>query len=109
MTKQPLFVFRFTLEGPDICTDENADALYEAGLDDATIGCVNDEQFAIFSREAPSYQEALDSAICDVESAIEGLRVVRVDRYEEEEEPVTERAPGRVRRRGFRAVLSRWS
>lgn len=110
MTEQQTFFFELILEGPDICSDESLAALHEAGiLDEITVGSVDEVPFAMFSREAASYEEAVAGAIRDIESIIEGARVVRVERHEEDDEPVTERAPGRFRRRPFRTVLSRWS
>jgi len=54
------------------------DALFEAGCDDATFGQVDSVGYADFVREAPSFVEAVRSAIEQVES-VPGLRVVRVE------------------------------
>jgi hypothetical protein len=110
VTERQIFFFTLWLEGADICTDESLEALHGIDiLDDITVGSVDEESFAMFSREAFSYEEAVKGATRDIESTIKGARVVRVERHEEDDEPVTERAPGRVRRHPFRAVLSRWS
>ncbi len=69
--------FTLIVEGEELQTDENLDVLYEAGCDDATIGRINGIQHAMFSREAASLEEAILSAIRDVE-ALKGARVVRV-------------------------------
>ena len=71
--------FTFTLEGPDEFTVEMADALYEAGCDDASFGTSNGVHFGTFHREAPSFDEAVSSARADVERAGFGLVVVRVE------------------------------
>ncbi len=55
------------------------DALFEAGCDDATFGQVDGVGYANFIREAPSFAEAVCSAIEQVES-VAGLRVVQVSR-----------------------------
>jgi predicted DNA-binding transcriptional regulator AlpA len=54
------------------------DALFEAGCDDATFGEVDHVGYADFIREAPTFGEAVRSAIEQVES-VPGLRVVRVE------------------------------
>ena len=61
--------------GPD---DAIVDALFEAGCDDATLGEVDGVGYADFIREAPSFGEALRSAIEQVES-VAGLMVSRVE------------------------------
>jgi predicted DNA-binding transcriptional regulator AlpA len=54
------------------------DALFEKGCDDATLGQVDGVGYADFIREAPTFGEAVRSAIEQVES-VPGLRVVRVE------------------------------
>ncbi len=73
------FDFTLIMAGADMLTDEHIDALFEAGCDDATFGEVDGVQFGDFSREAPSLASAVGPAIRAVESAMEGLRVVRVE------------------------------
>lgn len=73
------YEFEFLLEGPDIMGDDAIDALYEAGCDDGTFGRRDTEQHVGFDREAPSFGEAVLSAIADVEGAVPGLRVIRVE------------------------------
>lgn len=50
------------------------DALFEAGCDDATLGEVDGVVYAEFIREAPSFGDALRSAIEQVDS-VPGMRV----------------------------------
>jgi len=54
------------------------DALFEAGCDDATVGQVEGVSYADFVREGPSFEEALRSAIEQVESVL-GLSVARLE------------------------------
>lgn len=70
--------YEFSLVTSGNVEDEaTLDALFEAGCDDATFRLVDDVGYADFIREAPSFAEAVRSAIEQVES-IPGLRVVRV-------------------------------
>lgn len=73
------FAFTLLLEGVDLLTIEHLDALFEAGCDDATFGQRNSTYYADFDREAPSFAEAVGSAVTAVERAVPGLRVVRVE------------------------------
>jgi hypothetical protein len=58
--------------------DAIVDALFEAGCDDATLSEVDGVGFADFIRDAPSFGDALRSAIEQVES-VPGLTVSRVE------------------------------
>ena len=71
--------FRMILEGPHEFTVEMADAIYEAGCDDATFGTSNGVHFGTFHREARSFDEAVASATADVERAGVGLTVAAVE------------------------------
>jgi len=55
------------------------DALFEAGCDDALFGERERTYFAEFDREAPTLADAIVTAIDQVESAVPGLQVVRVE------------------------------
>ena len=72
---------RFTLlyTGADELTEDLANALYEAGCDDALLGIQNGLLFLDFNRTSPSYKEALSSAINDVERSAAPIRLVRVE------------------------------
>lgn len=72
----PLEEFTLVIDGGDVV--EGADALYEAGCDDATFSQLDGQGYGGFDREAPSLAEALATAIRDVES-VAGLRVRRVE------------------------------
>lgn len=80
-TKQeaPTKTYSFTLflRGPDVLSDENLDALYEAGCDDAVFGELDGAQYAAFDRDAETFTAALKSAM-NLTSAVDGLEVVRV-------------------------------
>lgn len=66
-------------------TDENLDALYEAGCDDATFGQREHIYYADFDRKVPTFAEAVISAIEQIERAVPGIIVERI----EEEDLVT--------------------
>lgn len=70
--------FTLLLGGVDV-TEEVADALFEAGCDDATLSKRYGNVYLSFSRYSPSLGKAIISAIVDVCSADIGAIVVRVD------------------------------
>jgi hypothetical protein len=65
--------------GPD---STDADALYEAGCDDALLTSESGVQRAIFDREAPSFATAVASAITAIETTIPGAKVTSVQRLD---------------------------
>ncbi len=73
----PTFTFTLIAEGPDLQTDELADTLFEAGCDDALVGQADGIQYLDFDRAAHSLEDAVLSAVADVETA-EGVDVVRI-------------------------------
>lgn len=73
------YEFTLILEGTDALADEAADALFEAGCADATFGEVDGCQYADFTRRARSLAEAIGSAKRAIESAVPGIRVIRVE------------------------------
>jgi hypothetical protein len=73
------YTFTLLIAGPDLQTDANLDALFEAGCDDATFGNRDRIQYADFNREAPNLAEAIAGAINAVERAVEGAMVFRVE------------------------------
>jgi hypothetical protein len=75
----PTHTFTLILSGASELTIEIQDALFEAGCDDALLGCRDGVLFLDFDREAASLQKAIASTIADVEAADIGLRVVRVE------------------------------
>ena len=58
-------------------TDEDCNALYEAGCDDGTVVTRNGRTYIAFDREAESLEEAIRSATAQVMAA--GFEVARVE------------------------------
>ena len=71
------FTFTLVVEGPDLQSDEVIDALFQAGCDDSLVGRSGGIQYIDFDREAASLEEAVLSAVTDIES-VDGLVVVRL-------------------------------
>ena len=76
MTEFPTFTFRLILSGP--CDDEVADRLMDR-CGDMTLALEAGRVSAEFDREAACLEDAILTAIRDVESASAGVRVDRVD------------------------------
>ncbi len=74
-----LYHFTLVVEGADLQSEANLDALFEAGCDDATFGVAAGVQHAAFDRDADSYAEAIVSAIHQIEQAVPNARVVRLE------------------------------
>ncbi len=74
--------FAVTIDGADLTSPNSADAdaLFEAGCDDAVLTSSSGAQQAIFDREAPSFAAAVASAIAAIEGSIPGARVIVVER-----------------------------
>lgn len=75
----PEHSFNLLIEGD---VESKLDELFEVGCDDATFGTVDGSHYADFDREAPTFGEAVSSAVADVER-VGGLRARIVDRTEE--------------------------
>jgi hypothetical protein len=58
-------------------TDDQGDALFEAGCNDGTIVCRDGQVFIDFTRESASLEQAINSAAADVERA--GFQVDHVE------------------------------
>ena len=71
--------FTIILAGVEELTPALADALYQV-LDDGTAGSCNGKVFIDFHRQAPSFQQAVQSAVADVRKA--GAEVARVETEE---------------------------
>ncbi len=69
--------FDLLLAECDIDSPTLADALYEAGCDDALVGRNGEGPVIAFTREALSRSDAVQSAIADAES-VSGVRVLEV-------------------------------
>ncbi len=48
------YQFVLIVEGADLQSDEMFEAVFDAGCDDALVGCSNGVQFVDFDRAAPS-------------------------------------------------------
>ena len=70
------FAFSLRIKGVDIERDDYELPFYEGGCDDALLSVVNGMVFLDFDRDASSYEEAVTSAIHDVEQA--GAKVIDV-------------------------------
>ena len=69
------FDFTLILGGSKDISDEMANRLYEAGLDDALVGSKDGEIFIDITRDANTLEEAVQSAISQVHQSGTGLRV----------------------------------
>jgi len=78
-TKPTIHSFTLFFSGADVLDDEQLDALYEAGCDDALFGVRDGVQYGAFDRDADSFGEALASAIAGVTRAVPGVQVVRIE------------------------------
>lgn len=76
--------FAVVIEGVDLTGEDSpdADALYEAGCDDALLTSESGIQRAVFDREAPTFAAAVASAINAIETSIPGARVAAVERLD---------------------------
>jgi hypothetical protein len=71
------YEFDVVLKNVPEASDEHADALFVAGCDDGTLTSRNGTTWIHFDREAPSLEEAIRSAVAQVQSA--GLTVSKVE------------------------------
>ena len=69
--------FTLFVEGPDLQDGERIDALYEHGCDDAVVGRSRGVQYLDFDSEAPTFEDAVLSAVANVEE-IEGVRAIGI-------------------------------
>lgn len=74
-----LFNFTLTLSGVTYETEGLEDALYESGCDDALICAYGNSIYVEFDREADSLNEAIASAVENIEAAGIGAVVASVD------------------------------
>ena len=73
----PTFHFTLIVDGPDLQDQRLIDQLFEAGCDDATVGSSDGVQYVDFDREAGALEDAILSAVDDLEE-VEGVQVVRI-------------------------------
>lgn len=75
----PEHEFTLVMRGPDVLEDQVLEHLYGTRCDDATFGEVDGVQYADFGREAPSMQQALESAMRDISRVVPDIRFIRVE------------------------------
>ncbi|MGD0896524.1 MAG: hypothetical protein ABR915_01730 [Thermoguttaceae bacterium] len=63
------FDFELVLSPGTVLTDDMAEALFESGCDDGTVGACNQTVSILFSRRAESLESAIRSAVADVQKA----------------------------------------
>ena len=73
----PIHHFTLIVDGPDLQDDTLIDAVFEAGCDDAAVGRIDGIQYVDFDREATSIDQAIFSAVTNLER-IDGVTVVRI-------------------------------
>ena len=73
----PIHHFTLIVDGVDLQHESVVDSLFEAGCDDALVGSTDGVQFIDFDREAASLDDAVLSAVADVER-VPGAQVVRM-------------------------------
>jgi hypothetical protein len=69
--------FKLVIADVSDVTDDQGDALFEAGCDDGTIVSRDGHVFIDFTRESPSLEQAINSAAADVERA--GFKIDHVE------------------------------
>ena len=80
--RNPEHDFALLLSGVPGINEEVADALYEAGCDDALLSLQRGAYILDFCRAAPSLKEAIISAIRDLQGNRLGIDVIRVNTCE---------------------------
>jgi hypothetical protein len=78
MKKLEAYEFTLVLDRVDDQTEGLEDQLFEAGCDDALINFRNGTVYLDFNREAPSAEDAVISAIKDVEKSTLGAKVISI-------------------------------
>ncbi len=73
------YEFDVFLKNVSEVTDDQADALFEAGCDDGTPACSNGLAWIHFDREAVSLEEAIRSAVAQIRSASFNVSKVELD------------------------------
>lgn len=73
------YEFALLVDGLDVEDDVQVDAFFAAGLDDGVIEDRDGAALVTFCRTARDATTALTTAVADVERAVAGARVVRVD------------------------------
>lgn len=73
----PTHHFTLIVHGPDLQNEPVIDSLYEAGCDDALVASADGVQFIDFDRGAASLEDAVLSAVADIER-VDDAKVFRL-------------------------------
>ena len=73
----PIHHFTLIVDGPDVQNEALVDALFESGCDDGLVGRAEGVQYIEFDRDAAHLDEAILSAVADVET-VPGVMVARI-------------------------------
>ena len=73
------YEFNVVLKDATEVTDDQADALFAAGCEDGTPASSNGTAWVHFDRQAPSLEEAIRSAVGQVQAAGFGTARVEID------------------------------
>jgi hypothetical protein len=73
------YSFTLLIDGADVASIGVANALFANGCDDASFRERDGLSFADFDREAPGFLDAVTDAVNQMETAVPGLRVLRVE------------------------------
>ena len=73
------YEFNVVLKDTTDVTDDQADALFAAGCEDGTPASSNGTAWVHFDRQAPSLEEAIRSAVGQVQAAGLGTAKVEID------------------------------
>lgn len=74
-----VYTFTLIVDGPDLQSEANSAALFEAGCDDALVGRAGTLQYIDFDREARSLSDAVFTATESIERAVSGATVVHLE------------------------------
>lgn len=74
----PIHHFTLIVDGPDVQEDALIEALFDAGCDDALVGRSEGIQYVDFDREATELDDAVLSAVADVEKIPGVVGVARI-------------------------------
>lgn len=73
----PTYHFTLIVDGADMQNETVVNSLFESGCDDGLVGSADGVQFVDFDREEANLNEAVLSAVADVER-VDGVRVLRL-------------------------------
>lgn len=77
--QQREYQFTLVVDGLDLMNADHANALYEAGCDDASPAQQSGRGYIGFDRQADSLMDAILSACADVRKADIGVEILRID------------------------------